>query len=432
MAPVLPANLTQEKTAELEAEPSDQVTGAMGGVAKPITMEEVANLLSRIVAPPAAPAEPTPEKDYRGLKPIEIPSFSEDTAEYHFFRKSFEAAHNYRNLDKTTMALLLQSHLRGPASRLAQDMLKNNIDETSYDIIWDALERRYGGSYNETASITEQFNQLPVLQTLKFEDLERTFSSFELQKDYYARYDPEALINEKSLLNIVAKRKLAVPLGRKYLRWCREQKVLKNFNTIYDWLKIEYQDSLEAEREFSPVSTEAKDQECDEDAESDSELTYWAEPKDGGPKFRIDKQTVLRKKLVRFDDESSKQVFRNETKSKVLELRPTDICELCNTFHSMSKCPKFEGLCITDKKLLMRLFVLCYHCLSSQHLVGDCKVNEELACGIRGCKGLHHPLIHADKKSKNFEFDRNQFTPLSNAEKDSISHLFGQRNSYRD
>ncbi len=62
MAPVLPANLTQEKTAELEAEPSDQVTGAMGGVAKPITMEEVANLLSRIVAPPAAPAEPTPEK----------------------------------------------------------------------------------------------------------------------------------------------------------------------------------------------------------------------------------------------------------------------------------------------------------------------------------------------------------------------------------
>ena len=186
MASALPANSPQEETDELESAAVDQTAEGMGGVSpKPVTGEEIAKYFASLMAPqaaaaPAAPAtaEPEPDGDYRGLKPIEIPSFSGDTSEYHFFRKSFEAAHDYRKLPKTAMALLLKSHLRGPASELAQMKLKNKIDEASYDQIWKVLDGRYGGDYNETASITEQFNQLPVLQTLDFEDLERTYHSF--------------------------------------------------------------------------------------------------------------------------------------------------------------------------------------------------------------------------------------------------------------
>ena len=444
MASVPPANPPQEETDEFESAAVDQAAAAMGGVPpKPVTGEEIAKFFANMMAPPAAaataasaPAAPIPEKDYRGLKPIEIPNFDGDTSEYHFFKKSFKAAYDYRNLDKTTMALVLKSHLRGQASQYAQNELINEIDDTSYDIIWATLDNRYGGSYNETASITEQFNQLPVMRTMDFVDLDRTYHSFKVQKNYYVKYEPETLENEMSMLNTLAKSKLTVPLGSKYIRWCQEKKVLKNFNSLVDWLKFRYEVALESEREYSPVlEAKPKNQEFDGEEESDPEFTYWAEPKDGGPKFRIGKQTILQKKLVRlndesyqFDDESSGQSFRNETKGEILELRPTDICELCNMFHEMSKCPKFEQLCLTKKKLLMRLFVLCFHCLSSQHLARDCKVDEEITCGIRGCKSFHHPLIHADKKSKSFEFDRNQFTPLSVAEKDSIWHLFGRKN----
>ena len=194
------------------------------------------------------------EPDYRGLKPIEIPSFDGDTSEFHFFRKSFEAAHNYRNLDKTTMALHLKSYLRGPAEKLARAYLNNQINETSYDVIWEALERRYGGSYNETASITEQFNELEVLMSLDCKDLERTYDSFKLQSDYYTRYDPNALTNEKSMLNTQAKSKLTVELGAKHIQWCEAKKVPRNFNSMVEWLNIRYAAALKSEREFANPS----------------------------------------------------------------------------------------------------------------------------------------------------------------------------------
>ena len=195
------------------------------------------------------------EPDYRGLKPIEIPSFDGDTSEFHYFRKSFEAAHNHRNLDKTTMALHLKSYLRGPADKLARAYLNNQINETSYDIIWETLERRYGGSYNETASITEQFNELEMMTKLDFKDLERTYDSFKLQSDYYARHDPDSLTNEESLLNTLAKSKLTVELGDKYVRWCDAKKLPRNFDSILKWLNIRYAAALECESQFGNPSS---------------------------------------------------------------------------------------------------------------------------------------------------------------------------------
>ena len=136
MASALPANSPQEETDELESTAVDQTTAAMGGVSpKPVTGEEIAKFFANMMAPPAAaapvaPAAPIPEKDYRGLKPIEIPNFDGDTSEYHFFKKSFKAAYDYRNLDKTTMALVLKSHLRGQASQYAQNELINEMAGT--------------------------------------------------------------------------------------------------------------------------------------------------------------------------------------------------------------------------------------------------------------------------------------------------------------
>ena len=245
---------------------------AAGGDADPITIGNLANLVANMLrhAPPpavttlvapaaaAAPAA-TPVKDYRGLKPIEIPTFSGDTFEYHYLKKAFAAAHDYRNLDKTTLALLLKSHLKGPASRLAQLKLRNKIDDTSYQILWDTLDKRYGGDYNETISITEQFNKLPVLTSLDFKELERTYNSFELQHDYYSRHDPHALTHEKSMLHIQAKQKFSVDLGKKFIRWCEEGGNLDNFSSTLEWLGLRYKIALKSEREYHPCGERNRD-----------------------------------------------------------------------------------------------------------------------------------------------------------------------------
>ena len=429
------------------------IFGAMGGgdPNEPVTMGNLMNLFAGIMrhVPPTAPLMPapvpapiataaTPVSDYRGLKPIEIPTFSGDTLEYHYFKKAFEAAHDYRKLPKTTLALLLKSHLKGAASRLAQNKLKNKIDDTSYDIIWEALDQRYGGDYNETAAITEQFNKLPVLTSLDFKDLERTYNSFELQKDYYERYDPHALINTKSMLNIQAKQKLNVELGNKFVRWCENRERVRNFNSIFDWLGTRYESALTSDREHNHPSGERtrdekkrvyfggqnreyepeEDPDEDEETEGDQDITLFTQTPGG--------------KFQRFDPTKTYRGFNKPggfNKSRdfnrgPLQLKPTDTCVLCKTTHEMWQCPKFKVLSLEQRKLIARSSVLCFHCLSTKHFIRDCKVQEGKVCGIRDCKLFHHPLLHYDRPQMNIEYDKYQNVPLTEEEEHSIAHLF--------
>ena len=409
-------------------------------------MQTLINLfgnMTRHVPPPiAAPTTPAqPLKDYRGLKPIEIPCFSGDTLEYHYFKKAFEAAHDYRNLDKTTLALLLKSHLKGQASRLAQDELRNKIDDTSYDIIWETLEARYGGSYNETIAITEQFNKLPMLTSFEFKELERTHNSFKLQRNYYERYDESSLKNEKSMLNIQAKSKLSVELGNKYMEWCADRDKLENFNTMLDWLKTKYDFALKSEREYGRASgaksrderpsvrfgTQSQEHEYDDevdgedqDTDREPEQVLWTQT--GPGKFkRFDQKSNFGNRSGGFSKPGG---FGNKTQKEPLQLKPTDTCVLCKTTHEMSKCPKFKELNLNEKRLIVRSSVLCFHCLSTKHFVKDCKVQEGKVCGIRDCKQYHHNLLHADRHQINFSNDL--LDPLSEREKDTVSELTGE------
>ena len=440
---------SQEETqariaAAAAAATTPQVGGEIGGAgpAEPITLATLANLLGSVLKrdpPPSTTTADKPVKDYRGLKPIEIPSFSGDTLEYHYFKKAFHAAHDYRNLDKTTLALLLQSHLKGPAGRLAQNKLKTNIDETTYDIIWEALDSRYGGDYNETTAISEQFNKLPVLTSFDFKDLERTYNSFELQKNYYEKYDSAALKNSKSMLNTQAKQKFNIEVGGEYVRWCEDKEKVGNFNTLVEWLHLRYETALKTYREYNHLNgektrdgkprvnfsdqTDEYDHEEDEEEEEEGQnpdLTLFTQTP-GGKFQRFDPSKTFRG-FSKPGGFGKFQSFKKPMRTP-LQLKPTDTCVLCKTTHEMSKCLKFKELPMEEKMLIMRSSVLCFHCLSSKHFVRDCQFQEGKLCGVRNCKQYHHPLLHVDRPQVNFEYDPRQFEPLSEDEQNLISHL---------
>ena len=265
----LDAQVATAAAAAAAAQAPPFAAAAMGGATPPVPdkLDALVNLLTTLVtqrAPPGVdpptgpggPPAPPVVKDYEGLKPIEIPQFSGDTTEYHLFKRLFEAGHNYRNLDKTTLTLILLRNLEGPAFKLAQSKLTTKVDDASYQQIWDALELRYGGSYNEDMTIAERFNKLPGMSTLEFEEVERTFNAFQEQHEYYDRHDPDALRRERSLLNKQAKSKFTVELGNKYIKWCAHKEVAENFSSILDWLKVEYETALKAEREFGGTSAQ--------------------------------------------------------------------------------------------------------------------------------------------------------------------------------
>ena len=438
--------------AQIAAAAVPQVAGlATGGAAAapPDKLDTLVTLLSALLtrAPPpgadpfGSPTGPPPApaasvmKDYRGLKPIEIPSFSGDTTEYHLFKRLFEAGHNYRNLDKSTLTLLLISHLKGPALKLANSKLTSRVNDATYKQVWDALELRYGGSYNEDMTIAEKFNKLPAMLTLEFKEVERTFNAFQEQHEYYVRKDPDSLSREQSALNKQAKSKFTVELGNKYIKWCEHKGKVENFNSILTWLQGEYKSGLKSQREFghSTFERNRKDKEhmhfaepgeevSEDETEKESETVFYQKLGEG--KFqRVDRKGGFRK----FQKPSGggaggfKQFGNSRPK---LALKPTDTCVLCGTNHEMSRCIKFKELPMNEKKLIMRSSVLCFHCLSTKHFIKDCKFQEGKLCGIRDCKRYHHPWLHEDAPQITFEYEHNQFDPLDDEEQQMIAHLF--------
>ena len=415
--------------------------------AEPENMDQVMKALMQQVIKLSTSSSKKTESDYRSLKPIEIQPFSGDTRKYHYFKESFKAANEWRNLPQKMLALQLQSHLKGPALKLCQDHLKNKIDENSYNTIWKALETRYGGSFNEDASITEQFEKLPVLRNMSFKELERTHDTFKLQADYYQREDRNALHNIKSILNKQAKAKLSVDIGFKYVEWCADQNLPENFTSMLEWLRIKYEVAQKSNREYNHSAedkqtdrqrnriTLTRDNESSDDEKNqtnrgdDSEeeeenisfrpqdSTYWVNPKSGGKPYPWNGRTNFPRrnfdptKTVRFE-------------KKPLQLKPTDTCILCNVRHEMSECPKFKVLSLKEKKLIVRSSVLCFHCLSTKHFLKDCKTNKDRLCDVRNCKLYHHPLLHAEKLRVNAEYTLTDMTSLTEEEYDSISHLF--------
>ena len=119
--------------------------------------------------------------------------------------------------------------------------------------------------------------------------------------------------------------------------------------------------------------------------------------------------------------------FENKPTREPLKLKPTDVCVLCDTSHKMSNCPKFKNLTLKEKKLIVRLSVLCFHCLSTKHFLKDCEVKQGQLCGVQGCQYYHHPLIHAKKLQGNVEYDRKSNWPLTSEEKETISYLFEEK-----
>ena len=438
--------------------PPPMLPAATGGAAfDPTIADGIANFFATmaryappppVVTTPATATTPAPGAtvgDYRGLKPIEIKPFHGDALEYHYFKKAFEAAHDYRKLPKTAMALLLQSHLKGAAGRLAQMKLKNKIDDTSYQKIWDTLDERYGGDYNETQAITEQFVKLPVLTSFEFKDLERAHYSFELQKEFFETHDPQALTNAKSNLSIQAKQKLNVELGNKFIRWCGNRTKERNFLSLYEWLTARYQSALASVQEHSHSSKDERkarvtflkdgDYEDEFEKEPEQETEPSSEEQDESPDFALftkspgggfqkyDPSKTYRN-FSRMGGFPKPPGFNRAPERKPLQLNPTDICVLCREKHEMRDCPKFRKLGMPEKRLLMRSSALCYHCLSTKHFIKDCHWQEGKPCGIRECQGYHHPLLHVDRPQVNFEYDLTRNVQLSQEEHDLISHLF--------
>lgn len=71
------------------------------------------------------------------------------------------------------------------------------------------------------------------------------------------------------------------------------------------------------------------------------------------------------------------------------------VCTKCHGPHFLSQCPKFKNLSSKDRSRFAIKNNMCFNCLSSKHLLNDCK--SVFRCRI--CKGKHHTELHDEKST---------------------------------
>ena len=70
-------------------------------------------------------------------------------------------------------------------------------------------------------------------------------------------------------------------------------------------------------------------------------------------------------------------------------------CSSCGGYHDLEQCEKFKDLQMTIRWDLVKENGLCFKCLKGDHNAAGCRRRE--ACGINGCRGRHHSLLHTVK-----------------------------------
>ncbi|GAA49665.1 NIMA (never in mitosis gene a)-related kinase 6, partial [Clonorchis sinensis] len=67
-------------------------------------------------------------------------------------------------------------------------------------------------------------------------------------------------------------------------------------------------------------------------------------------------------------------------------------CLYCGKIHHLDQCPRFARLDTDSRATFVHSAVLCELCLKPRHSAKQCRSRR--CCGLNGCEGLHHPLLH--------------------------------------
>ena len=79
--------------------------------------------------------------------------------------------------------------------------------------------------------------------------------------------------------------------------------------------------------------------------------------------------------------------------SEPIQARPTQkTCECCRGEHFLNECSEFPNKSVEERYAFAKDAHLCFMCLKSNHVLKNCRSRR--SCGLRGCSGRHHPLLH--------------------------------------
>lgn len=287
------------------------------------------------------------------LPKIDLPSFSGDYIDWISYRDMFKSlVHQNNSLTKVQKYFYLKSSCTGTPLSMVNEY---PAAETSYDLAWDALEKRFHNERKLVEQILKRFFSIP--------NTDGTFKSIKVLLDTtricLSQLKTLGIDTStwNSILIYVISQKLDIQTRKE---WEQSLKASTSIPTMAEML-------IFLETTFRTLES------IEEEAVSTTP-------------HAINRET--RRKPTKF--------VRAHTISTVND----DNCPCCHKRHPLYKCFRFTNLPSTEKKNFVNQHRLCRNCLNSGHMQFACK--HTTRCHI--CRESHHTILHN-------EFSKNSSPP---------------------
>ena len=167
----------------------------------------------------------------KGLERYKMTKFTGDEKEYEFWKLSFQQSYGARQITDVEKVLYLLRSMKGEPHELCKRFVRYQINQTTYDTIWEVLDRRYGGGTFDKTNM-EEFDKVNPLSGCNLKDLQALIGSFVTVQDYYRKVDANSITQRRSLLSQKARKKLGKKVGSDYPLYSADSGLEDTFNMI--------------------------------------------------------------------------------------------------------------------------------------------------------------------------------------------------------
>ena len=78
--------------------------------------------------------------------------FTGDEKEYAFWKLSFQQSYGARQITDVEKVLYLLRSMEGEPHKLCKRFVRYQIDQMTYDTIWEVMDQRYGGTLDKIST----------------------------------------------------------------------------------------------------------------------------------------------------------------------------------------------------------------------------------------------------------------------------------------
>ncbi len=180
-------------------------------------------------------------------------NFGGKESQYEYWKLQFQASYRARSISTKEKTIFLLSLLEEEPSNLCARFVRHNIDDTTYETLWEVLDQRYGGQIREDQQVMEEFERVKVLESYDIKEIQIIADCLVSVRDYYRNVDPGSLVQPLLLRTEKARKKLGQKAGIDYLKYLAEQGKEDTFLDLVNFINECYWIAQRLEREFAKV-----------------------------------------------------------------------------------------------------------------------------------------------------------------------------------